>query len=47
MLSCQPPAERLDEGEPEPGQDDSEVVADGGEDDFGGIALVALEMAAR
>jgi hypothetical protein len=32
---------------PEPGlQDESEVVADGGEDDVGGIALAALEMAA-
>ena len=31
---------------PEPGQDESEVVADGGEDDIGGIALAALEMAA-
>jgi len=31
---------------PQPGEDEAEVVADGGEDDVGGIALAALEMAA-
>ena len=28
---------------PQPGQDESEVMAHGGEDDVGGIALAALE----
>ena len=37
---------RLGDGSPEPGQDESEVVADGGKDDVGGIALAVLEMAA-
>jgi hypothetical protein len=31
---------------PEPGEDEAEVVADGGEDGIGGIAGAALEMAA-
>ena len=31
---------------PQPGEDAAEVVADGGEDDVGGIAGAALEVAA-
>ena len=31
---------------PQPGEDEAEVVADGGEDDVGGVALAAFEVAA-
>jgi len=31
--------------EPEPGEDEAEIVADGGQDNAGGIALAALEIA--
>ena len=30
---------------PQPSEDEAEVVADGGEDDVGGVALAALEIA--